>query len=144
MSENGEIKKEYFMASVPLFVIASYYLMQSALKKETLTFFSSTSSWITIILSLVLLVFAINLIFCSFIGRPAKWVSTTYQISSFFGIIASLVFTIDWVKALTDLINLKADPWYVYIFFSVGFLLIFGIFIFYAYSMLRASRTKSQ
>lgn len=143
MSENVKLKKELLISSAPLFFITSYYLMQSALNKDTSSFLTSYSSWVTIILSVLLLGFALNLVLCSIIARPESWVRTTYEISAFFGTVAALVFVIDLARALTDLISLKADPWYVYLFFAVGILLIFGVFINYFASILRTSSTKN-
>jgi hypothetical protein len=126
---SGGVRRDYFMALVPMYFIVSAYLMQAALRGGRLDMGA-------MILSIVVLVFALYLVVASFFrALPEAWVRTTYQVASSLAIIGALVFAIDLIKATGDLANLGANGWYVNTFLCAGLLVVFGIMLFHVISV---------
>lgn len=130
MGENGDIRKELLMSTAPLCFVLSYYLMWETLKELTRVWFFDLPVWFPGVLGVLVLLFAIWLVYLAIFGRPRKWLKGTYQISIVIGELGIVAFGIDWLNGIADLIELNANPIFVYSFAYGGFLLIIGIFIF--------------
>ena len=125
---NG-VKREYFMALVPMYFIASLYLMQAALRGGTL-------DMVTMILSILVLLFSLYLVIVSFLRRLQKaWVRNTYQVASSLALVGAVVFCIDLLKATRELIDSGINYWYVVPIIWVGLFVVFGIMVFHMISM---------
>jgi len=123
------IRREYFMALVPMYFIVSAYLMQAALRGGKL-------DMEVMILSIVMLVFTLYLVFASFFRKlPETWARTTYQVASSLAMIGALVFAIDVLKATGELVKLEASLWYVTPFLYGGLLVVLGIMVFHLISV---------
>ena len=125
----GRVRRDYFMALVPMYFIVSAYLMQAALRGGKLDMG-------VMILSIVMLVFALYLVIASFFrALPEAWARTTYQVASSLAIIGALVFAIDVFEAVGELVKLGAGPWFVTPFLYGGLLVVLGIMVFHLISV---------
>lgn len=125
----GGVRREYFMALVPMYFIVSAYLMQAALRGSNL-------DMAPMILSIVILVFALYLVFASFFrALPKAFARTTYQVASSLAMIGALVFAIDVLEVTAELMKLGASQWYVTPFLYSGLLVVLGIMVFHLISV---------
>jgi len=125
----GGVRRQYFMALVPMYFIVSVYLLQAALRGGKL-------DMMPMILSIVILVFALYLTIASFFrALPENWARTTYQFASSLAVIGAVVFAIDLIKATGDLANLGVKPGYVNTFLVAGLLVVLGMMVFHLISL---------
>jgi hypothetical protein len=125
----GGVRRDYFMALVPMYFIVSAYLMQASLRDGKLDIVAMT-------LSIVILAFALYLVIVSFFrALPERWARTTYQLASSLAVIGALVFAIDMIQRMVELTNLGASSWYLIPFFYGGLLVVLGIMVFHLISV---------
>jgi hypothetical protein len=125
---NG-VKREYFMALVPMYFIASLYLMQAALRGGKVDI-------MTMFLSILVLMFSLYLVIVSFLRKLSDaWVRNTYQVASSLAIVGVVVFCIELLKATMELIDSGINYWYVVPIIWVGLFVVFGIMVFHMISM---------
>lgn len=123
------VRRDYFMALVPMYFIVSAYLMQAALRGSEL-------DMAPMILSFVMLAFALYLTIVSFLRAfPEAWARITYQLASSLAVISALVFAIDMLEATKKLMQLEASQWYVLPFTYGGLLVVLGIMVFHLISV---------
>jgi hypothetical protein len=119
------IRREYFMALVPMYFIVSAYLMQTALRGDELD-----------MVPMILLAFALYLVIVSFYrALPEAWARITYQLASSLAVIGALVFAINVLEATNELMQLEASQWYIIPFTYGGLLVVLGIMVFYLISV---------
>jgi len=99
--------------------------MQAALKNPNV---------VTYVLSVFTMLCAIWSAIAAFIKLPKVAADYTYQMLASLALVAALVFVIGWLGTLTELLNLKASPAYVYAYFWLGLLLYFAILVFNVYN----------
>lgn len=125
----GGVRRDYFMALVPMYFIVSAYLMQAALRGGKL-------DMVAMILSVVILTFALYLVIVSFFrALPERWARTTYQLASSLAVIGALVFAIEVIKGTGELTKLGASSWYLIPFSYGGLLVVLGIMVFHLISV---------
>ncbi len=123
------VRREYFMALVPMYFIVSAYLMQAALR-------GNKPDIVVMTLSIVMLALALYLVAASFFrAMPEAWARTTYQVASSLAIIGALVFAVDVLRATGELMKLGVSPWYVLPFLYGGLLVVLGIMVFHLISV---------
>jgi hypothetical protein len=135
--EGRGAKREYFMALVPLAFIVSAYLMISALK-------NSSINVVSLILSLGILLYALNLIAVSFARRAStKWVKFTDYIAGWIALLGSLTFAIDLFNVTNQLMNgSHANTALEAIYLVLGLIGVFAIMLFFVISV--TSKNTSQ
>jgi len=136
--QNVNIRRDYFMSVVPLFFIISGYLMKSAINNGKQDIFNMS-------LSIVMLLFALYLVFAAFYRKLPETVShITYQAASQLSTIGSLVFTIDVLSMTAELIKLGVSPLFVYAFFMGGMLTVLCIMFFSVISLVISNSTNNE
>jgi hypothetical protein len=121
----GGVRREYFMALAPIYFIVSVYLMQAALGDGKLDIMAMS-------LSIVMLLFALNLVFTSFFRAvPEAYARATHQMASLLAPLGGIVFYIDLLNITEELKNLVTSPWYVVLLFCIGLLVVFGVMVFH-------------
>ncbi len=128
---DDELRRKYFMSLAPVYLITSSYLMQAHLKNTNVVAFG---------FSLFFMLISIWSVIASFLKLPETIVNNTYIVFSSLALITALVFVIGWLGTLTDLLNLKASPSYIYAYFGLGLLLYFAILIFNVINAFRRGR----
>jgi len=123
MATINKFRSEYFLSLAPVYLITSSYLMQAALKNPNI---------VTYALSAFTMLCAIWSAIAAFIPKVA--VGYTYRILASLALVTALVFVIGWLDTLNELLNLKANPAYVYACFWLGLLLYFAILVFNVYN----------
>jgi len=124
----GGIRRHYFMALVPMYFIVSAYLLQAALRGGKLDI-------VAMILSIVILVFALYLVIASFLrALPDNWTRITYQLASSLAVLGAVVFAIDLIKATGDLADLGVKVGYANTFLGAGLLVVLGMMVFHLFS----------
>jgi hypothetical protein len=119
------IRREYFMASVPIYFIVSAYLMQASLK-------DGNTDVVAMIFSILVLAFALYLVIVAFFRKlPEAWAHQTYIIISYFDVVATMAFLIDIYRSAQDLMSSNAYMWYINLFLGAGLLVGIGIMLFH-------------
>ncbi len=126
-----EVRTKYFMSLAPVYLITSSYLMQANLKNTSIVAFD---------FSVFFMLISIWLVIASFFKLPETIVNYTYQVCASLALITALVFVIGWLGTLSELLNLKASPTYVYAYFGLGLLLYFVIILFNVYNAFKRVR----
>jgi len=120
----GGVRRHYLMALVPMYFIASMYLMQAALQGGRLNI-------VAMVLSIAILAFSLYLVTVSFFRVPPKDLArNTYQVASSFAIIGPAVFAIDLMKVMGDLEKLGVKSVYLNPFLVAGLLVVLGMMVF--------------
>lgn len=136
-----DIRKEYFMSLVPLYVILSYYLMQAGLNDSKFLFWNLP--FIDYSLSVVGMIFALFLTYASFFRIPQNWVFYAYLSAASLGAVGALVFSIDWLNSLRDLMTLNVSAWYLWIYVIGGEIVILAIILFHVMNVIKVNNHKT-
>ena len=135
MITSDEVERKYFMSLAPVYLITSSYLMQANLRNANVIAYG---------FSVFTMLISIWLVIASFVRLPKVAVDYTYQICSGLALITALVFVIGWLGTLTELLNLKASPAYIYVYLGIGLLLYFSIIGFNIYNAFKLTHQNSQ
>jgi hypothetical protein len=119
--EGSGVLRELFLGTVPAYFVTSIYLMQISVK-------SVDDKIVPAILSIVVLIFALYLVFSAFYRKlPENWSKNTHKVIINFGYIAITIFFIDMLKSVNELASLGMNTNYVNTFWWVGFVI--GVFM---------------
>jgi hypothetical protein len=123
------VRRDYFIAVAPVYFIVGAYLMQAALR-------GSQMGMVAMILSIVMLAFALYLVVASFCRKlPETLARTTYLLASWLAVIGAALFAIEFSGAIQKLGELGVSQWYVVLFTWGGFLVILGILVYHLISV---------
>jgi hypothetical protein len=128
---HDNIRREYLMAQVPLFFIASGLIMQSSFR-------NGHANVLTVVVGILMFCYAIYLVYISFKRNVSKiWSYNTYVVTSSMSIIGIAVFGYDLINEYSNLSRASVYSWYTNAFLFVGLGMLFCIAAFYIVSLSR-------
>jgi len=134
-ASHDELRKEYFLALAPAFLIGSYYLIQASSKNtelHLLWFTYKLPHEISIGLSVFLLLWAVFMCYLVFGRIPQSSKGKVYGYAAGFGSITLIFYMYEWIRNLVEIIKSDIGLWYFYLFYSIG-LIVIGAMIVYPF-----------
>lgn len=123
------VRREFFMAQVPVCFFISIYLAQNGLTGGNINITS-------IILSIIVFSFVLNLIVASFLRKPNEiYARYTHKFASWLSLGGVAVFIIDLLKTTTDLNKTGINNFYTYMFLGFGILVMLAMLVFFLISV---------
>lgn len=131
-ASNGELRKEYFLVLAPAYLAGSFYLMQASSRSGTfhLLWFTWTlpyEKYISIGLSVFLLIWALFLCYLAFGKIPHSSKDTVYRAATGFGSVTLIFYMYAWIKNLVEIVESGISPWYFYLFYIIGLIVIAAV-----------------
>ncbi len=123
--EDGGLRREYFMATMPVYFVISMYLMKAYIKSGDI---------VTEALSILVLIFTLYLVFAALYRKlPEKLAKRTHLTLASVGYLTIPIFFIDLFRTVSELIGPGISVFYIsaitIIGFTVGTLMILFQFI---------------
>jgi len=123
-----EVRRYVFMSLAPLYLITSGYTMQAALRNANT---GQTMSFVPLsIISVAFMVITIWLVFVAFFVRREKIQFWTYSIFTGITPLAALIFVIELLGTMKELLDVGVGELYATAYLIVGLLLYFAILCF--------------
>jgi hypothetical protein len=131
-ASNDELRKEYFLVLAPAFLAGSFYIMQAFSNSGVfhLLWFTLARPWgeyISIILSMFLLLWALFLCYLAFGKIPNSKKDIVYRTATGFGSITLIFWVYGWIRNLAEIVESSVSPWYFYPFYVIGLIVIVAV-----------------